>query len=179
MFLSRRRVILIGVIAAVASAIILLPLILTVTLPADLNNVTIALSNVSAIAPDTENDSRRIQLNVYFNVYNPTQKTLTTSKIEYELFANGVSLGQGILSYEDIPLNGRPQLYYNSTTTLKSSFEPIYSNSNTKLFNKMVQNPQAAKQIKWKVEGEAQIESGFSSSPKRFSSELRFHPNNN
>jgi LEA14-like dessication related protein len=120
MFLSRRRVILIGVIAAVASAIILLPLILTITLPADLNSVTIALSNVSAIAPNTADDRQRNQLNVYFNVYNPTQKTLTTSKIEYELFANGVPLGQGILSYEDIPLNGRPQLYYNSTTTLKS-----------------------------------------------------------
>ena len=61
--------------------------------------------------------------------------------------------------------------YYNSTTTLKSPFEVIYSNSNAKLFNKMVQNPQAAKQIKWKVEGEAQIESGFSSYPKLFSSE--------
>lgn len=172
MFLSRRRVILIGVIAAVASAIILLPLILTITLPADLNSVTIALSNVSAIAPNTTDDSQRNQLNVYFNVYNPTQKTLTTSKIEYELFANGEPLGQGILSYEDIPLNGRPQLYYNSTTTLKSPFELSYSNSSAKLFNKMVQNPQAAKQIKWKVEGEAQIESGFSSYPKRFSSEL-------
>ena len=172
MFLSRRRVILIGVIAAVASAIILLPLILTITLPADLNSVTIALSNVSAIAPNTTDDRQRNQLNVYFNVYNPTQKTLTTSKIEYGLFANGVPLGQGILSYEDIPLNGRPQLYYNSTTTLKSPFELSYSNSSAKLFNKMVQNPQAAKQIKWKVEGEAQIESGFSSYPKRFSSEL-------
>ena len=170
MFLSRRRIILIGVIAAIASAIILLPLILTITLPADLNSVTIDLSKVNAITPNIANDSQRIQLDVYFKVYNPTQKTLTTSKIEYTLFANGIPLGQGILSYEDIPLNGRPQLYYNSTTTLKSPF--TYSNSSAGLFNKMVQNPEAAKQIKWKVEGEAQIESGFSSYPKRFSSEL-------
>lgn len=172
MFLSRRRIILIGVIAAIASAIILLPLILTITLPADLNSVTIDLSNVNAITPNIASDSQRIPLDVYFKVYNPTQKTLTTSKIEYTLFANGMPLGQGILSYEDIPLNGRPQLYYNSTTTLKSPFEVTYSNSSAGFFNKMVQNPEAAKQIKWKVEGEAQIESGFSSYPKRFSSEL-------
>lgn len=171
MFLSRRRVILIGVIAAVASAIILLPLILTITLPADLNSVTIALSNVSAIAPNTTDDRQRNQLNVYFNVYNPTQKTLTTSKIEYELFANGEPLGQGILSYEDIPLNGRPQLYYNSTTPLKSSFEITYSNTSAPII-KLLSNLQTAKQIKWRAIGEAQIESGFSSLPKQFNSEL-------
>jgi hypothetical protein len=172
MFLSKRRIILIGVIAAIAVIIILLPLILTITLPPDLNRLTINLSKVEAVRPDITNDSQKPQLNVYFDVYNPTQQTLTTSRIDYQLFADGKPLGNGTLSYEDIPLNGRPQLYYNSTTTLKSPFEVIYSNSNAKLFNKMVQNPQTAKQIKWKVEGEAQIESGFSSYPKLFSSEL-------
>src|ERR687886_311819 len=169
MFLSRRRLILVGAIAAIVVIIVLLPRILTVTLPANVNNVNINLSKVELVNPNIANDSRTIELNVYFNIYNPTQQVLTTSKIEYQLFANGTPLGSGILSYEDIPLNGRPQLYYNSTTTLKSPFEPIYSNASVELFNKMVQNPQAAKQIKWKVEGEAQIESGFSSYPKRFS----------
>jgi hypothetical protein len=152
MFLSRRRIILIGVITAIAATIVLLPLILTITLPSDLNQLTISVSKVEAVNPDVANDTQRVQLNVYFNVYNP--------------------LGQGILSYEDIPLNGRPQLYYHSNTTLKSLFEPTYSNANILLLNKMLSNPDIVKQIKWRVEGEAQIESGFSSTPKQFNAEL-------
>jgi LEA14-like dessication related protein len=171
MFLSRRRMILIGVIAAIVVIIILLPRILTITLPPNVNSVNINLSNVEMVNPNIANDNRRIELNVYFNVYNPTQQVLTTSKIEYQLFANGTPLGSGILSYEDIPLNGRPQLYYNSTTPLKSTFEVTYSNTSAPIF-KLLSNPQTAKQIKWSATGEAQIESGFSSLPKQFNSEL-------
>jgi LEA14-like dessication related protein len=171
MFLSRRRIILIGVIAVIVVFIVLLPRILTITLPANVNSVNIKLSNVQMANPSIANDSRRIELNVYFSVYNPTQQVLTTSKIEYQLFANGTPIGSGILSYEDIPLNGRPQLYYNSTTPLKSTFEVTYSNTSAPIF-KLLSNPQAAKQIKWRAIGEAQIESGFSSLPKQFDSEL-------
>ena len=110
MFLSKRRIILIGVIAAIAVIIILLPLILTITLPPDLNRLTINLSKVEAVRQDITNDSQKPQLNVYFDVYNPTQQTLTTSRIDYQLFADGTPLGNWTLSYEDIPLNGRPQL---------------------------------------------------------------------
>jgi hypothetical protein len=172
MFLSRRRVILIGVIAAIVAIIILLPLILTITLPPNLNSITINLNKVEAVNPNTTNDNRTIQLNLFFNVVNPTRQTLTTSRVDYQLFADGKPLGTGNLTYEDIPLNGRPQLYYNSTTTLTSPFSLTYASSNASIFNRIVSNPNAVKQIKWKVEGEAQIESGFSSSPKQFSSEL-------
>jgi LEA14-like dessication related protein len=171
MFLSRRRMILIGVIGAIVVIIILLPQILTITLPPNVNSVNINLSNVEMVNPNIANDSGRIELNVYFNVYNPTQQVLTTSRIEYQLFANGTPLGSGILSYEDIPLNGRPQLYYNSTTPLKSTFEVTYSNTSAPIF-KLLSNPQAAKQVKWSATGEAQIESGFSSLTKQFNSEL-------
>src|SRR6187200_3148529 len=171
MFLSMRRMILIGVIGAIVVIIILLPQILTITLPPNVNSVNINLSNVEMVNPNIANDSGRIELNVYFNVYNPTQQVLTTSRIEYQLFANGTPLGSGILSYEDIPLNGRPQLYYNSTTPLKSTFEVTYSNTSAPIF-KLLSNPQAAKQVKWSATGEAQIESGFSSLTKQFNSEL-------
>ena len=171
MFLSRRRIILVGVIAAIAIIIILLPLILTITLPADLNKLSIKLSKVEAVPQDITNASQKAQLNVYFNVYNPTQQTLTTSRIDYQLFADGKSLGNGTLSYEDIPLNGRPQLYYNSNSTLKSSFQ-LTSSVDSSILKRMLSSPQAAKQIKWTVEGIAQIESGFSTEPKKFSSQL-------
>ena len=168
MFLSRRRIILIGAITAVAITIILLPLILTITLP-NLNSLTIDISKVEAI--NDTNNTQGSQLNVVFVVYNPTKQTLTTSKIEYELFADGKSLGSGILSFEDIPLNGRPQFYSNSSTTLQSTFK-ITSNSIAQIFNKIVENHESVKQIKWRVTGVATIESGFSSSSKEFSNEI-------
>ena len=170
MFLSKRRVILIGTIAAIAAAIVLLPWLLTFTLPTNVNDVAIHLTKVE-VGNIVNDGGQRLPLNVYFYIYNPTKQTLTTSKIEYKLLANSTMLGEGNLSYEDVPVNGRPQLLSNSTTTLKSPFEVIYSNSTAKLFKMLANSTQAAeaaKQIKWRAEGVAQIESGFISSPKEF-----------
>ena len=94
MFLSRRRIILIGVITAIVATIILLPLILTITLPSDLNKLTISLSKVEAVPPECSKRYKQVQLNVYFNVYNPTRNALTTSRIDYQLFADGKPLGK-------------------------------------------------------------------------------------
>jgi hypothetical protein len=172
-FLSRRRIILIGVVVGIALAIILLPLILTITLPTDLNRLTISLSKVEVVNNITNNNNNHVvDLNVFFDVHNPTEKTLTTSRIEYELFADGNSLGQGTLSYEDIPVNGRPQLLSYSTIPLKSTFELTNSSTNMILFNKLVQNSEISNKIKWSANGTAEIESGFSSSPMHFSSVL-------
>jgi LEA14-like dessication related protein len=168
MFLSRRRIILVGAIAAITIAIILLPLILATVSAPDINSITIELSKVEV--GDIANDNI-IPLNIFFNIHNPTDKAMTTSKIDYNLIADGESLGQGVLSYEDIPLNGRPQLSPGLTTTLKSTFELNQSNINSDIF-RVIKNAQATEQIKWKVEGVAQIESAFSFSPKQFSDEL-------
>lgn len=168
MFLSRRRIILVGAIAAIAIAIILLPAILATVSAPDINSITIELSKVEV--GDIANDNA-IPLNLFFNIHNPTDKAMTTSKIDYNLIADGESLGQGVLSYEDIPLNGRPQLSPGLTTTLKSTFELNQSNVNSDIF-RVIKNAQATEQIKWKVEGVAQIESAFSFSPKQFSDEL-------
>jgi LEA14-like dessication related protein len=169
MFLSKRRIILIITIAAITSAIILLPLILATFTAPDINSITIELSKVEV--KNITNDNKNIPLNLFFNIYNPTDKSMTTSKIEYTLLANGESLGHGVLSYEDIPLNGRPQLSPGLTTTLQSTLELNQSNLNSNIF-RVIKSAEATKQIKWKVEGVAQIESAFSLSPKQFSDEL-------
>jgi LEA14-like dessication related protein len=168
MFLSRRRIILVVAIAAITIAIILLPLILATVSAPDINSITIELSKVEVA--DIAND-KTIPLNLFFNIHNPTDKAMTTSKIDYNLIADGKPLGQGFLSYEDIPLNGRPQLSPGLTTTLKSTLELNQSNLNSNIF-RVIKNAQATEQINWKVEGVAQIESAFSFSPKQFSDEL-------
>ena len=92
------------------ATIVLLPLILTITLPTDIKDVTISLGKVEVVKNATADNPRMVHLNLIFDVHNPTDKSLTTSKIEYQLFANGQPLGEGLLSYEDVPVNGRPQL---------------------------------------------------------------------
>jgi LEA14-like dessication related protein len=169
MFLSRRRIILIVAIAGILSAIILLPLILATFSAPDINSITIELSKVEV--KNITNDNKSVPLDLFFSVHNPTDKAVTTSKIEYNLIADDKSLGQGVLSYEDIPLNGRPQLLPGLTTTLQSTFELNQSNLNSDIFSG-IKNTDAPKQIKWKVEGVAQIESAFSFSPKQFTDEL-------
>jgi LEA14-like dessication related protein len=168
-FLSRRRIILIGVIAAVAITIILLPLIVTITLPSNLNSVGITLSKVEVI---NTTGSNLVNLNLFFKIHNPTRTTLTTSGIDYDLVANGTPLGPGSLSYADVPVNGRPQLFSNSTITLQSPFQFINSHSNSQIF-KLVQNPARLKNMKWEVvDGVLSLESGFSSASKQFNATL-------
>jgi LEA14-like dessication related protein len=171
MLLSKRRIILIGVVAAVVGAIVLLPLILTITLPSNLNSIAIKLTKVETMNNVTASDSQVLHLNVFFSMYNPTDKSLTTSKIEYRLYANGRSLGTGLLSYEDVPVNGRPQLLPSTNTTLQSPFEVRRSGSDASIL-KLIENPSLVKSVRWRVDGVADIESGFSSSPKQFTAHL-------
>jgi hypothetical protein len=165
MFLTRRRIILIGAVAAVAGAIILLPYISSLT-ASGLDRVTINLSNVE-VAP--VGDEERMQLNIDFLLTNPTDKTVTTSKIEYDLFADNEPLGDSILSYEDIPPNGRPALLPNQSIKLTSPFQLIYLDSTAGIFRKIADN---SSDINWKVQGSAIIESAITLQEKQFSDEL-------
>jgi LEA14-like dessication related protein len=168
MFLSRRRIVLIAAIAAVAITIVFLPLILTITLPTNLNTVSISLAKVEVV---NVTGSGLINLNVFFSVRNPTDTTLTTSGIDYQLFADGTLLGQGSLSYADVPVNGRPQLFSNTTITMQSQFPVVNSHSNSQIF-KVIQNQATLKQIKWRAEGVVDLDSGVSSGSKQFSTVL-------
>ena len=167
MLFSKRRIILIGVIAAVVVTIVFLPLVLTITLPTNVNDVTVRLVKVEVVKNATAVSPRIVQLNLIFGVHNPTDKSLTTSRIEYQLFANGRPLGDGLLSYEDVPVNGRPQLFPNTDAQLQSQFTITPSNSNAEIM-KLITNQSTGKKITWKVVGEADIESGFSSASKSF-----------
>ncbi|HEY9387332.1 MAG TPA: hypothetical protein VIP70_09845 [Nitrososphaeraceae archaeon] len=164
--MTRRRITLIGAVAAVAGAIILLPYISSLT-ASGLDRVTISLSNVE-VAP-VDNEEERIQLDVDFLLNNPTDKTVTTSKIEYDLFADNDPLGDSILSYEDIPPNGRPALLPNQSIKLTSPFQLIYSDSTAEVFRKIADN---SSDINWKVQGSAIIESAITLQEKQFSDEL-------
>ena len=116
--------------------IIFTPLILTLTLPADINAVKINLDKVEIVNPSPEEETANLlTLNVFFKIDNPTDKTLATSKIDYTLFANGESLGNGHVDYADIPVHGRPQLLSGGEVRIMSKFEIPRSDSSLTQFN--------------------------------------------
>jgi hypothetical protein len=141
---------------------VLLPLILTITLP-DLSAVDIVVKNIELEDISEDNIAT---LKVVFNIKNPTGQALTTSKIDYNLSANGEQIGEFTKSYIDIPLNGRPQLLKNTDTNISSIIEtPVLDE---KIRSDIRNNNQSLQNIEWAIDGNAIIESGFSSSPKIF-----------
>ncbi len=167
MILGPRRLALIGAIAAVVITIIAYPYLLTIVSPEiDVEKVSIDLTRVS-LSP--ESGEQELTLQITFTVVNNNDVTLTTSKIEYELFADGTTVGTDILSYEDIPVNGRPALFPGSPVPLRDSFVLKYSDDEAEIYNTILTN---STQLDWKVTGSATIESGTIFVPKEFSDEL-------
>ncbi|MDF0680068.1 MAG: hypothetical protein P0116_03795 [Candidatus Nitrosocosmicus sp.] len=162
MFLSRRRLVLIGTVTVIVGVIVLLPLILTITLP-DLSAVNITVKNIELEDISEDNIAT---LKVVFNIKNPTSQALTTSKIDYQLDANGELIGNFTKSYIDIPLNGRPQLLSNTDTNISSEIETPALDQ--KIMSDIRNNNQSLQNIEWTIDGNAIIESGFSSAPKIF-----------
>jgi LEA14-like dessication related protein len=165
LILGPRRLALIAAIAAVALAIIFYPLI--VSTPIDLEKVNIALSRV-VLSSGGEGD-QELNLRVTFGVNNTNDFTLTTSKIEYELFADGTSIGTDILSYEDVPPNGRPPFFSGTSVPLSDTFTLRYSDANAEIFNRILED---TTQIQWRASGTSIIESVTTFVTKEFSDEL-------
>lgn len=158
--------VLIGAIAAVVITIVLYPLL--VQTPFDPNDVDIQLGSV-ALASGSKGE-QQLNLEVALNITNDSGYTLTTSKIEYELLADGASVGTDRISYEDIPVNGRPALFSGKPAiTIKDTFTLKYSDEEAELFNKVLNG---SSDIKWSIAGKASIESGTTFQEKTFSDEL-------
>jgi LEA14-like dessication related protein len=159
-----RRAVLIGAIAAVAATIILLPLIWTINAP-DFNRIVVRFSNVTV----TDASAQSMQIKTVFSIMNPTDVTVTTSKVDYELFANGVSLGTQTLSYEDVPLNGRPAIFSQSTVPVMHTFTLNYQDKLADIYSKIKDNPGS---IKWRASGSAEIDSTLTIATRDFNNEL-------
>lgn len=163
MFIGPRRAILIGAIVAVALTIIFVPLIFTINQP-DFSKVDVRLSNVTIVNAE----EKRIELKPVFMVTNPTDETITTGKIDYELLANGVSVGTKTISYEDVPLNGRPAIFSGNSVPISDAASPLVlelSDKNSDIFAKIHDNPGT---IKWSATGSAEIDSTLVQYDKAF-----------
>jgi LEA14-like dessication related protein len=163
-----RRAILIGAIAAVALTIILIPLIFSTTAP-NFGLVKISLTKVTV--PVAQED--RLELRPVFKITNPTDQTITTSQLEYELFADGVSLGTNVISYENVPVNGRPAIFSQGSVDIapdpRTPFVVEYNNNIADLYKKIKDSPE---KVSWRATGTAQLESTLVQEPVMFDSKL-------
>lgn len=165
LIIGPRRLVLIGVIAAVALAIIFYPLI--VQTPFDPERVAVQLTGVELLSGSES--EQRLDLRVALQVTNANEFTLTTSRIEYDLFADGVPVGSDTISYEDIPVNGRPALFANQPVTISDTLTLQYTDEMAGLFSRILNN---STDINWRISGSATIESATTFQEKRFSGEL-------
>ena len=165
MIIGPIRIVLIGAIAAVALAIIFYPLI--VQTPFDPERVTIQLTGVEP--QSGSEDEQRLDLRVALQITNTNEFSLTTSKIAYDLFADGTPVGSDTLSYEDVPVTGRPALFPNQPVTISDTMTLQYTDENANLFSRILNN---STDINWRITGAATIESGTTLQEKTFSSEL-------
>ena len=158
---------LIGAIAAVALTIIFYPLIIKT--PFDPQKVSFELGKVELISGSQ--GEQKLVLQPSLKITNANDVTLTTSTIDYQLFADGVSVGTDTISYEDVPVNGRPALFPNQPVTIRDTdgLTLAYSDANANLFNKILNS---SADIKWSIKGSASVESGTTREETRFSDEL-------
>ncbi|HEX2106303.1 MAG TPA: hypothetical protein VHF28_01100 [Nitrososphaera sp.] len=165
MIIGPRRIVLIGAIAAVALAIIFYPLI--VQTPFDPERVAIQLTGVE-LQSGSEGE-QRLDLRVALQVTNTNEFTLTTSKIAYDLFADGAPVGSDTISYEDVPVTGRPAFFSNEPVIIPDTMTLQYTDEMANIFSRILNN---STDINWRITGSATIESGTTLQEKNFSSEL-------
>jgi LEA14-like dessication related protein len=85
-----------------------------------LEQVEIDLFSVEVLEVDTVKNSAILE--VSFLVGNPSEKTFTIPSITYELYADGIELGQSKYSTEDISMPGRVAFLPGFKIPLKSEF---------------------------------------------------------
>ncbi|MGB0643079.1 MAG: hypothetical protein ACPGKY_07140, partial [Nitrosopumilus sp.] len=97
-----------------------------------LDQVEIDLVSVDLMNVDTENNQAKFQ--VTFLVKNPSDKTLTVSQIDYQLYGDSKLLGTGLYSTADVALPGRALFYSGAEIPLKNTFVLSKSEIDSKIY---------------------------------------------
>lgn len=124
----------------------------------------IELTTVKVVNTNTVDN--RATMEVSFLIKNPGEKTFTVSSIDYELFANGKSLGKGSYSTEDIAMPGRAAFIPGSEIELPTTFNLILSDNIADEYNSIIDG----QELKYTAKGKIVVESAWSLVEKQFDS---------
>ncbi len=169
MILSRGKIVVIAIFLAIVAGLVGLIAFTNQETKEVEGKIGVVLENVKMKSIDEQ--TKVMTLQVDFAITNNHDRTLTISKIDYELFGNGKSLGKGFLSYESAPLVGRPPLFPDTSTTLPSDFRLNYSEDVSDVWNLLATSPENDS-IAWKAKGTAEIESALDFIPVEFESSI-------
>lgn len=117
----------------------------------------VKLINVNSI-------ENRANLEVGLKIRNPSDKPFTVSHIDYELFANGQSLGRGQYSAQDIPMPGRAIFSSNAEIELPSTFALVPAPGNAELYTAIING----ESVQYSIKGVMVVESAWSLIEKQF-----------
>lgn len=168
MILGPRRIALGAAIAAVVIVIVLYPLLAKNAEEFDPMQVDIGLSKVD-VAQQNQTDSI-VTIMPTFTFTNRNDVTLTTESIDYQIFADGKSVGTSTISYADVPVVGRPEMFTNSTVSIPGSFYYQLSSDNADIFKKV---RDSSTSVNWTATGTASIESGTTVLDRPFTVQLQ------
>ncbi|MGH9998850.1 MAG: hypothetical protein ACRD90_03185 [Nitrosopumilaceae archaeon] len=117
---------------------------------------------------ETNSIDKRATLELTFLVTNPSEKTLTVSNINYEIFVNGKDVGNGQYSTEDIAMPGRAGIYAGKSIELTSKFNLVYTDQIANEYSIITNGEQAS----YRAKGIISAESAWSIVEKPFESTL-------
>jgi hypothetical protein len=138
-----------------------------ITWYASLDNPQLAMAQIQITdvnVQSVDNIEGNAKLEVNFLIKNAGEKTFTVSSIDYELFANGKSLGRGQYSAQDIPLTGRAVFYPKAQVELPNTFKLINTEGISDEFNAIINN----QPTKFSAKGMMVVESALSLVEKEF-----------
>ncbi|HEY5735515.1 MAG TPA: hypothetical protein VIS47_03045 [Nitrosopumilus sp.] len=121
-----------------------------------LEQVEIELSSVTLKEINTENNQAKFD--VTFLVKNPSDKTLTVSLIDYQLYGDEKLLGKGQYSTIDISLPGRAIFYSGAEIPLKNIFVLTKSETNSQLYEDAINE----KIVSFSAEGKITTQTSWS-----------------
>ena len=122
----------------------------------DLESATIELTSVEIL--DVNSIENTATLVVIFTVTNPSDLTFTVPVITYELYANGIVMGAGAYSTEDIAMPGRAAFYPGTEIPLESWFSLKLTDKNQQQYNAII----SGENIDYDAVGILTVESAWS-----------------
>ena len=128
----------------------------------ELDQVEIKLTNVKLLDVNTVDNQAKFQ--VTFLIKNPSDKTLSVSVIDFELYGDGKLLGSGLYSTADITLPGRALFYPGAEIPLKNIFILNKSEVNSEIYEDVINE----KITSFSAEGKMTSQTSWSEVDKEF-----------
>ena len=124
--------------------------------------VEIDMGTVKVANVNTIDGTARLEVGLV--IKNPSEKTFTISRIDYELSANGTPIGKGQYSAEDVAMPGRAAFYPGAEIELPSTFKIQKTDENADIYDVITGDGP----VTYSAKGLVVVESAWSLVEKQF-----------